>query len=216
MRSVRSTLAAATIALSFWLGTAEPAEAQEDGGVSAVATRAATARVRPGDRIILRFLRDRELSDSLVVNERGESSFPKIGMLRVSDMTISELQDTLYARYSEFLRLPELQIAVLRRIVVIGEVRAPNVLMVDGTFTVRDVIARAGGITDSGDRRKVWIIRNGERIAAKDWDRAASTTLDLHSGDQILVGRKNWLVMNALGVVSTGVLVASFVIGLTN
>jgi hypothetical protein len=40
------------------------------------AKRAAEARVRPGDRIMLRFLRERELSDSLYVNERGESAFP--------------------------------------------------------------------------------------------------------------------------------------------
>lgn len=215
MTTIRSTVASAAVSLALLVGFGPPAEAQE-AGIATASQRAASARVQPGDRIILRFLRDRELSDSLVVNERGESAFPKIGVLRVSDMTISELQDTLRTRYSEFLRLPEFQIAVLRRIVVNGEVRMPNVLLVDGSFTVRDVIARAGGITESGDRKKVAIIRDGQRISVKDWDRSQGSEIDLRSGDQVLVGRKNWLVMNALSVVSTGVLVASFVISLAN
>jgi protein involved in polysaccharide export with SLBB domain len=97
-------------------------------------------------------------------------------------------------------------------VVVNGEVRVPNVYMVDVASTVRDVIARAGGVTESGNRNNVVIIRGGERIKAKGWDGANAPITDVQSGDQIIVGRKNWLIMNALPVISTGVLVASFVI----
>jgi polysaccharide export outer membrane protein len=188
--------------------------AEAQNGVESAARRATAAKVQPGDRIGLHFLRERELSESLTVSERGEAAFPKIGVLKVSDMTIAELQDTLRARYSEYLRLPEFQITVLRRVIVNGEVRIPNVYFVDGTSTVRDAIARAGGINESGSRSKVAIIRDGQRISVKGWDRETGATMDLRSGDQVVVGRKSWWSMNALTVVSTGVLVASFVISL--
>jgi protein involved in polysaccharide export with SLBB domain len=188
------------------------AAGQNGSDIGGAAQRAAATRPGSGDQIALNFLRDRELSATVQVNDRGEAVFPKIGIMRVTDMTIGELRDTLRVRYAEFLRLPEFEVAVLRRVVVNGEVRVPNVYMVDVASTVRDVIARAGGVTESGNRNNVVIIRGGERIKAKGWDGANAPITDVQSGDQIIVGRKNWLIMNALPVISTGVLVASFVI----
>lgn len=190
------------------LGLASSADAQ-NGDAS---TRAASARVRTGDRVALNFLRDRELSGEVTVNERGEAPFPKIGLMRVTDMTIAQLQDTLRTRYAEYLRVPEIEIAVLRRVVVNGEVKIPNVYMVDGTSTVRDVIARAGGLTEAGSRGKVSIVRDGKKIPIKGWEGDAGPASDVQSGDQIIVGRKSWFTINALSVVSTAVLVTSFVI----
>jgi polysaccharide export outer membrane protein len=203
-----------------WLGglglvmiLATAMSAQES--VESAARRGILARVRPGDRIGLHFLRERELSESLTVNERGEAAFPKLGIIRVDGMTIGELQDTLRTRYAEYMRMPELEIAVLRRVTVNGEVRIPNVYLVDGTSSVRDVIARAGGVTDAGNRNGVEIVREGRRIPVRGWDRGDGQQYDLQSGDQVVVPRKNWLSMNALPVVSTAVLVASFVIQIT-
>lgn len=198
------------LALVLSLGGVAHAQAETDDA----AKRSANTRVRPGDRVALLFHRDKELSADVSVNEHGEAAFPKLGMIRVSAMTIGQLQDTLRARYAEFLRVPELDVQVLRRIVVNGEVRVPNVYMVDGASTVRDVIARAGGITEAGNKNNVSIIRNGTSVKVRGWDRGTEAATDLQSGDQVIVGRKSWLAMNLLSVVSTGVLVSSFVISL--
>lgn len=187
-------------------------EAGAQDGIEGAAKRAASTHPRPGDQIALNFLRDRELSGVVNVNERGEAAFPKIGVLQVTSLTIGALQDSLRVRYSEYLRLPELEISVLRRVVVNGEVRQPNVYMVDGASSVRDVIARAGGVTESGSKNKVSIIRDGRQVPAKGWERDQGPASDLQSGDQIVVGRKSWLIMNALSVISTAVLVTSFAI----
>jgi protein involved in polysaccharide export with SLBB domain len=178
------------------------------------ALRAASARITAGDRILLHVVREPELNDSVFVTERGEASFPKLGILNVSSLTIGELQDTLRARYGEFLRMPSLQIMVLRRIVVNGEVRHPNVYYVDVATTLREVIARAGGITENGNRSKVAVVREGRRIPVQHWESDASATVDLLSGDQVVVGRKNWLVINALPAISTAVVLGSFVLSL--
>jgi protein involved in polysaccharide export with SLBB domain len=191
--------AAAAVPLSAQDGPDEPAR------------RAAVALLRPGDRIDLQFRRDRDLNSSITVNERGAAVFPKLGTLDVGRMTISGLQDTLRIRYSEFLRDPELEVNVLRRIVVLGEVRAPNVLMVDVSTTVRDAIARAGGLLETANRKKVSVVRGDRTLPIKDWDRQQGPGTDLQSGDQIIVGRKSWLVLNALPVISTSVIVIGLI-----
>jgi protein involved in polysaccharide export with SLBB domain len=182
----------------------------QDGGDDP-ARRAAVALVRPGDRIELQFRRDRELNSSVTVSERGEAVFPKLGTLDVGRMTIGGLQDTLRTRYAEFLRSPELEVSVLRRVVVLGEVRAPNVFMVDVTTTVRDAIARAGGLLETANRKKVSIVRGDQSLPVRDWDRQQGPSTDLQSGDQIIVGRKSWLVLNALPVISTSVIVIGLI-----
>ena len=180
-------------------------------GVEGTAQRAAVAALRPGDRIELQFRRDRELSGAVNVNERGEAVFPKLGTIDVTRVTIGTLPDTLRARYSEYLRSPELEVTVLRRIVVNGEVRMPNVYMVDVTSGVRDAIARAGGLLETASKSKVSIIRDGTERRVRDWDRSQGPETDLQSGDQVVVGRKNWLTLNALPVISTSVIVVGLI-----
>lgn len=207
-RTILPTFLFPVLAAAF-LG-APPASAQEQepdalGRVSAT-------MLRPGDQIALTFLRERELSATITVNERGEAVFPRLGTLHVTDLSIARLQDSLRTRYAEYLRSPELEIAVLRRIAVIGEVRAPNVYMVDPTTTLREAIARAGGLTDIGSRGRVSVIRGSQKIPVKNWDRETGQSFPLQSGDQISVGRKNWFVINALSTISTAVLVSSLII----
>jgi protein involved in polysaccharide export with SLBB domain len=190
--------------------------AHAQGAVEDAARRAATARLRPGDRIELQFRQDRDLNSSVTVSERGEAVFPKLGSLGLSQITIAELQDTLRARYSEFLRQPELEVTVLRRIVVNGEVRVPNVYMLDVTSGVSDAIARAGGLLETANKNKVTVVRGGREFRVKNWDRSQRADTDLESGDQVVVGRKSWLVLNALPVISTSVIVVGLLRSLRN
>jgi protein involved in polysaccharide export with SLBB domain len=185
-------------------------------GVEETARRAANTLLRPGDRIELQFRRDRELSGAVNVNERGEAVFPKLGIIDVTKVTVGSLQDTLRTRYSAYLREPELEITVLRRIVVNGEVRMPNIYMVDVTSGVRDAIARAGGLLETASRSKVSVIRDGVERRVSNWDRNQGPETDLQSGDQVVVGRKSWLTLNALPVISTSVIVIGLIQSLRN
>jgi protein involved in polysaccharide export with SLBB domain len=197
---------------AVWLASLVGATAASaQGTVEETARRAATALVRPGDRIELQFRRDRELNSSINVNERGEAVFPKLGTIDVAQVTIAGLQDTLQARYKEFLRAPEFEVTVLRRVVVNGEVRAPNIYMLDVTSGVRDAIARAGGLLETANKKKVSIVRGTQHIQVENWDQQRGPETDLQSGDQIVVGRKSWLTLNALPVISTTVIVAGLI-----
>ena len=193
------------------LGLAAATPLYSQDSIEEAARRAANALVRPGDRIELQFRRDRELNSSVTVNERGDAVFPKVGVLDVSRLTIAGLQDTLRTRYQEFLRAPELEVTVLRRIVVLGEVRAPSVYMLDVNSGVRDAIARAGGLLETANRKNVSIVRDGRKVKVPGWDAGSGSHTDLESGDQVVVGRKSWLVLNALPVISTSVIVVGLI-----
>jgi protein involved in polysaccharide export with SLBB domain len=164
---------------------------------------AASPRLAIGDRVIVRVWPEIKLSDTVVVDERGEINLRHVGSIGVLAFDYDRLRDTLRARYATFLRSPVIDVIAFRRITVNGAVGKPDVYMIDQTSTIRDVIARAGGIAPNGDLHKVEILRGGERIAAKNWDKPDAVAEPLRSGDVILVGRRPWWVEN-LGTI-TGV-----------
>jgi protein involved in polysaccharide export with SLBB domain len=197
--------------LTLAVGLVAVSNLHAQSGVEETARRASGGSLRPGDRIELQFRRDRELSGAVNVNERGEAVFPKLGTMHVTNVTIGSLSDTLRARYAEFLREPELEVTVLRRIVVNGEVRMPNIYMVDVASGVRDAIARAGGLLETANKKKVSVIRDGIERRVSNWDKQQGPETDLQSGDQIVVGRKSWFTLNALPLISTSVIVVGLI-----
>jgi polysaccharide export outer membrane protein len=186
--------------------------AAQDTTKSAAARRAGESRVQPGDRVAVKVFREPGLSDDVMVNERGDIVLGKIGTIHAASGTIRELEDTLRTRYAVYLRTPDVAVTVLRRVVVIGEVRRPDVYFVDLSSTLRDVIARAGGITEIGNPKHVAIVREGVTIPAPNWQEDVTRAADLQSGDQVFVGMRSWFERNAFALASTGVLVASFII----
>ena len=168
-------------------------------------------KAQPGDKIYVHILREPLLSDTVTVDDRGQAAFPKLGLVDVTSLSVRELNDSLRARYAEFLRTPELEIIVLRRVIVNGEVRSPNVYLVNVSSSVADVIARAGGLTDAAKRKTVHLVRDGERVAIQNWDKGAASNLELRSGDQIIVSRRSWFSLNALPAVSTAALLYSII-----
>ena len=172
--------------------------------------RIADALIRPGDRIKLKVFREEALSDSaILVDARGDATFPKIGVVPVGRFTIGTLRDSLRVRFEKYLRQPDIDVVVLRRVAVSGEVRVPNVLFIEPTATLRDVIARAGGLTPDGEPKRLSVVREGRAVRVPDWRGPEGDAYELRSGDQIVVGTKPWLQRNALGLASTAAIVVS-------
>jgi protein involved in polysaccharide export with SLBB domain len=185
---------------------------QQSDTVPDFVRRAASAHPQPGDRVWFHVWREPKLSDTVMVDERGDVMLPKVGIVNASALTIGAFRDTVRARIAEFLRDSPIELVVLRRVAVNGEVAKPNVYYVDVTTTVRDLIARAGGVTDVGNASNVVVIRDGQRILVRDWERDRSESSDLRSGDQVIVARKSWLSMNVLPALSVMTGVVSLVI----
>ena len=175
-------------------------------------SRVAASHPQPGDRIAIHVIGEPYLSDTVMINERGDAPFAKLGMIHVTDLSITALEDTLRTRYAEILRTPAIELAVLRRIGVQGEVNRPNVYFIDVATTLRELIARAGGPTEAANRNSVAIIRQGERIPIENWQSDESVTSDLKSGDQVVIGRKSWIALNLIGAISAAGVITSIIL----
>src|SRR5690606_2283167 len=123
---------------------------------------------------------------------------PIIGIAQATDKSVAMLRSELESRYARELAEPEVQVTPLVRVSVLGEVRNPGLFLVDPTHAVRDVIALAGGLTPSANRR-VRITRAGVETVAEYEAGAAELDARLRSGDEIFVDRRSWLGDN-LGI----------------
>lgn len=162
-----------------------------------------------GDKVVLKVWREPAWSDAFLVDPTGEVVLPRIGRMRVVGMTSAVLEDSVRARLAAYLREPNVDIIVLRRVAVLGAVRKPDVLFVEPLTTLRDVIAQAGGVSEEGDPNRVEIVRGGERIAVGRWRDAAARPAQVRSGDQVIVQQRGWWARNALAAVSSLAVAAS-------
>jgi protein involved in polysaccharide export with SLBB domain len=178
-----------------------------------VAPAADSARaVGVGDRVLLRVWQEPTWSDSLMVGTDGDLVLPRIGRYHAAGMDPAALRDTIQRRLGVYLRDPSVDVVVLRRVAVLGAVRKPDVYFVDAVSTLRDVLARAGGLTDDANADRVEIVRDGERTKLGKWNAIASSTVPVRSGDEIQVGRKSWIARNTVSAISSFAVAVSVLI----
>lgn len=169
--------------------------------------------VRPGDGIFLRAWNEPMMTDTFRISAAGDVVLPYLGEVHVAGMQPDQLRDSLRAAYAEYRRNASIEVAVLRRISVLGEVTRPGLYLVDRTLTMRDLIANAGGITQQGDARRIYLIRDGQELLVRDQG-VGLAGVELQSGDQLVVARRPWLELNLLGVASTAAVLVSVLVPL--
>lgn len=155
-------------------------------------------QLRPGDALRVVIKNEPELSGEFPVEADGSVMLPIIGIAQATDKSVAMLRSELEARYARELAEPEVQLTPLVRVSVLGEVKNPGLFLADPTHVVRDVIAMAGGLTPSANRR-VRITRAGVETVAEYEAGAAELDARLRSGDEIFVDRRSWLGDN-LGI----------------
>lgn len=161
------------------------------------------ALVQPGDQVRLRIEREPEMSDTFHVDMNGEVVLPRLGSVKVADQTAESLQEFLRGAYARYLRDPSIEITLLRRVSVHGDVYRPGLYMVDLTMSLPDLLALAGGPTEAGDLRKIEILRGERRLRLHGLSAMDLPVAELRSGDRVIVGRKNWLARNPHAAIGT-------------
>lgn len=174
------------------------------GGSSSTEAPAAEVGLRPGDAVKVQIWREPDLSGDFTVNQEGIVVFPLLGERDVTGVSGPQLEERLEAEYREYLVNPSIDVTVLRRISILGEVRNPGLYPVDATFTLTDALALAGGVSPTGDENDIRLIRDG-RIVRQTLDETVMIgSAQIQSGDQIVVGQRSWLSRN-IGLVSAGI-----------
>ena len=128
----------------------------------------------------------------------------------------AELKERLLEDYREQLRNQDVQITLLQSVRVLGAVNEPGLYHIDGTMTLGDVVALAGGVNDEGTLQNIRIQRfDGTEDALVDVRIEAPLAEQIQSGDQILVPRRSWLSRYGTFVVGTALSIG-FLIVATN
>lgn len=125
-------------------------------------------RLRPGDKVSLQILEDRDAPKSLVVADSGELDAPYIGRVAASDRTCKQVAEEMkkqlekeyYYRATVVLAL-DVANKFLGRVYVWGQVRnqGPIDIAVNENITAGKAILRAGGFADFANKKKVKVIR---------------------------------------------------------
>jgi polysaccharide export outer membrane protein len=206
LRNFRALLALGIVGISF-LGAPSGAQSAS-GSISAPPL----GHLAPGDDVIVVVFREKELTARVYVDDREQVALPRLGVISVGGLTTDMLRDTIRARYGTFLRDPSVDVRALRRITVNGAVLKPDVYFTDPSMTLRDVIARAGGVTNEGNPHKVSVVRGPLATEYPHWSETAEGLTQLRSGDEVVVGRRSWASLNVGAVVGIAGLLTSLMI----
>lgn len=137
-------------------------------------------RIKVGDRLSIRFLNNYDIGaaagqsatstatgdNSYLVNYDSTSILPLIGRVNLVGLTRLEASAKLEKEYSRFIVNPIIDVNIVTlSVTVLGEAGTSGKIILDKeNTTIVDVIARAGGIKDTGKKRDIRIIRGSEII----------------------------------------------------
>jgi len=128
---------------------------------------------------------------------------PLLDGVQAAGLTIPELRASLREALAKYLKDPAVSVDILeygsQRFYVLGEVERPGVFPVDGTKTLLDGVALAGGIRTSGDIEGAYVIRAGKLLPVSLGDILlrgdTSRNIGMQDGDMVYVPDKsNWRV----------------------
>lgn len=168
--------------------------------------------LQPGDRVLLKIWADTAVVDSATVVDNGSIMLPRLGPLPLAGVPAPAIGDSVRKAYSTLLNPVSIEVVPLRRVSVVGEVHNPNVLYLDTRSTVRDAIARAGGVADIGREDPIALIRDGTQMKLDHWRTRSDDPAIVRSGDVIIVQRESWAKRNIISIISGVGIVASLVI----
>ena len=110
-----------------------------------------------------------DLARTVEIRDDGMISFPLVGNLKATGLTVPELQLVITGRLEEFMRKPQVDIQIKeycsQRVFDLGEVgearpdEYPGYVPLKGRTTILEAIAMAGGLKPDADLRGAYIIR---------------------------------------------------------
>lgn len=159
------------------------------------------------DRLRIAVYQEDDLTTLTRVDARGRVNLPLLGEISIGGMTVTEAQTAIENAYKDgrFLRNPQVTINVeeyaVREVSVSGQVRSPARYQLpnESTYTLDEIITKAGGITDIGKGSAVTVTRilpdGTKKVFTIDVDRIikgkkgsnADDSFLLEAGDNIYV-----------------------------
>jgi protein involved in polysaccharide export with SLBB domain len=119
-----------------------------------------------GDEIAVAVWKEKDLDTTQRIQRDGTISPMLLGTVAVAGKTVDEVQRDLEERYREYLREPKVSVRVVtihsERVFVLGEVKQPAAIPLNGPTMLTQALAQAGGFQQEfADQQRVRIVRTG-------------------------------------------------------
>ena len=124
-------------------------------------------RLGPEDIISVEvFNQPRYSRTGITVPPSGRISLVLIpGGVFVNGKTVDQVAEIIAKKYDEFIINPQVSVtldkAVSYRYSIIGDIGQPGVRLMTRRMTVTEAIAEAGGVLQTGDKSKIYVLRKG-------------------------------------------------------
>lgn len=192
--------------LALFVGSNESLMGQTPGGDTG-------SGLQPGDLVQVVVWARPELSGEFTVAQDGSLGHPLYRQIRVTDIPVSQVEERLESFLRQYEANPQLVVQPLYHVAISGPVMQPGIYNLPPGTTMSQAITRAGGITESGKRDDVRLIRNAEEIEL-DMTEAEAIQMPIQSGDQIMVrasGGAGAFVRVILPLLQTGAIVFNII-----
>lgn len=156
-KRLRTAMLLATLIASV-PATAQTQPARPAGDMAADVQRPGSYVLGPGDRVRVIVFGEDRLSGEYTVTSSGEMSFPLIGNLRVTGLTVADVQVVIHDKLAAgYVKDPRVSAEVLsfRPYYVLGEVARPGQYPYVEGMTLEQAIATAGGFTYRAKRKEL-------------------------------------------------------------
>jgi polysaccharide biosynthesis/export protein len=166
--------------------------------VSAQTAPAAADRtvLAPGDSVRIVVWRKPEFSGDFVVAPDSTVTHPLFRAVKIAGVPLSTAEANVRRYLSQYEENPQFVMEPLLRVAVSGDVTRPSLFAAQPETSIGEAIARAGGATQNGNRRRVRVIRTDpggvQRVFYVNLEDPADRLAQspVRSGDQIVVDRK--------------------------
>lgn len=194
-----------------------PAQAQQQGAAAAAAARPTqdTSYVlRPNDSIKLEVYQEPDLSAAVRILRTGEASFPLIGSLTISGLSVSQATAKIRDLYAaDYLVDPKITLTVTdyatEFVSILGAVKSPGQvpIPISGELDIATALATVGGLTETADPQRVLLVKSSGASSYLSLDRNISTAqgkIKLEAGDRIIANQSAYVgrTLTILGQIS--------------
>jgi polysaccharide export outer membrane protein len=128
---------------------------------SAHAQDVANYRLGTGDQISIQVFQEEDLSIETRISDTGNISYPLLGTIKASGLTISQLEQKItQGLKGDYLINPRVNVSIseYRQFYVNGEVKSPGAFSFVPGLTVRKAISIAGGFAERADKKNIFIL----------------------------------------------------------
>jgi polysaccharide export outer membrane protein len=120
--------------------------------------------IGPGDVLSIVFWRDNEMSQEVVVRPDGKISMPLLNDVDAAGRTPEQLRSRLSEAASELIEAPSVAVVVKainsRFVYITGKVLKAGPYPIQGSLSVLQLIATAGGVAEYANSKNIVIMRS--------------------------------------------------------